>query len=459
MFRFLKWVSGNGFFVVLAFLIFIGALFWANARDPFRRIWFTLDLNNTSKANGIILLPKMASRPLPVVVYFTDNSDKLLASGSQLRELAEMGLATVGIERNKSQSEAAHFLALSKFYLRQEWADASAIAWITHQSISDAVLTASTLQTNGIHVELFELPQQIKEKSPLRMIEFRIAAESCLLKLRGQSALDGYESISAWQEKAKPVWVFLLPACLWGAGSLILKRICFLNLSDKSTRPLNRPVFLVRWGGLILSFVVIGFVLLYLLFPQVKITPRRLVIARNFMVSSKDQVDFEYLARKPIWSEKRIVILLSHLELANYNRLLVNWKLDHKTYQEFVLSPEIDDKFDGDMNWRRTLWVSFYPRIRKESSLDAAAEIVAYYLRGRVTISEISNSPQDIEHIWERQITTLHGYERLLVAALRSAGIQSQLNAEGQAEFFDGRQWKMTTKVGYFSTNSYLREN
>ena len=33
--------------------------------------------------------------------------------------------------------------------------------------------------------------------------------------------------------------------------------------------------------------------------------------------------------------------LLEHVELANYNRGLVNWKVDEQVYREFVLSAQI----------------------------------------------------------------------------------------------------------------------
>ena len=97
---------------------------------------------------------------------------------------------------------------------------------------------------------------------------------------------------------------------------------------------------------------------------------------------------------------------------------------------------------DGDMNWRRPLWESFYPRIRKESSLEAAAEIVVRHLRERVSIQASGKSPDSIDTIWQRQITNENGFEVIYIAALRSAGIPARKSTSGQAEFWNGAHWK-----------------
>jgi hypothetical protein len=166
-----------------------------------------------------------------------------------------------------------------------------------------------------------------------------------------------------------------------------------------------------------------------------------LSIARQFLVPPKAKKDFDFLAPKPIWSAKQLGALLDHAELANYNHELVNWKLADDVYRRFVLSPPIDSTLDGGMNWRRPLWESFHPRMRKESSLEAA-EIIVRHLRERVTLRSGDASPDSIGAIWQRHGTREEGFAAISIAALRSAGIPAHESTSGPAEFWSGAEWK-----------------
>jgi hypothetical protein len=140
--------------------------------------------------------------------------------------------------------------------------------------------------------------------------------------------------------------------------------------------------------------------------------------------------------------DQRLKTLITHVEVANYDRELLNWKLDDKLYREFVLSPVIEPDPGAELNWRRSLWESFYPRIRMEQSLEAAAEIVVRHLRERVTIAELENPRLGIESTWVHQITNARGFERAYVAALRSVGIPARLDVTGHAEFWSADAWR-----------------
>lgn len=197
-----------------------------------------------------------------------------------------------------------------------------------------------------------------------------------------------------------------------------------------------------RWLAAILATVALGQTVLHLLPPQLEITARSIELARNHLVQPKELQDFDYLSANSNWNGKPLKTLLQHVELANYNRELVNWKLEDETYRQFVLASQIYPMFDGDMNWRRPLWESFYPRIRKEDSLQSAAEIVVRHLRERVKIVPGQKQAASIATMWERQIADEAGFEALYVAALRSAGVPSRLNANGRAEIQMETAWK-----------------
>ena len=61
------WRPFAGFIPILATRLFLGALFWAKAQDPFWRRRFTLKTAGQPPARGIAVLPKPV-RHYPVVV-------------------------------------------------------------------------------------------------------------------------------------------------------------------------------------------------------------------------------------------------------------------------------------------------------------------------------------------------------------------------------------------------------
>jgi hypothetical protein len=168
---------------------------------------------------------------------------------------------------------------------------------------------------------------------------------------------------------------------------------------------------------------------------------RTLSIARRILVQPKERADFEALACQPIWKGQKLKTLLDHVELAGYNRELINWQLDATNYENYVLSPVIAGTPGERFDWRRPLWEEFYPRIRHESSPEDAAKIIINHLRERVTIAAIPDPPRDVPAIWLRQQTDQTGFEIIYVAALRSVGVPARLDSNHQAEFWDGSKW------------------
>ena len=153
----------GAFLPILVGLLFFGAMFWARGRDPFQRVWFKVKVPGWGKVECIAVLPKTAAKPLPVVVYLHGAGGSLLGSGNELRQMAEMGLAAVGMEYDQStvhgpqatvggpQSKVsgpeskvsgpeaaaevgdvfeAQFTALLEYLQRQRWADTNRVAWV-----------------------------------------------------------------------------------------------------------------------------------------------------------------------------------------------------------------------------------------------------------------------------------------------------------------------------------------
>ena len=170
-----------------------------------------------------------------------------------------------------------------------------------------------------------------------------------------------------------------------------------------------------------------------------------LAIARRCLVPPSETSDLDFLESNPIWKGRKLRILLEHVDLANYNRRLINWKLDDAMYREYVLTPAIQPERDGLSRWRRPLWEFFYPLVRKQADPETAAKTILPQLRQRLNISE--NVSLTIEEIWRRQTADARGFEAVCVAAFRSVGVPARLGEDGRAEFFDGKKWRPVSSL------------
>jgi predicted esterase len=115
---------------VFSFLLFL-SVFWAKARDPFQRVEFTLRTASGAKAKGVAVLPKPVGR-LPVVIYLHGSGGSVLGTGNELRQVAELGLAAVGLDYNQTNQGSfdEQFIALHQYLQSQPWAQSNATAWV-----------------------------------------------------------------------------------------------------------------------------------------------------------------------------------------------------------------------------------------------------------------------------------------------------------------------------------------
>jgi predicted esterase len=481
----------------LAILLFLGALEWAKERDPFVRRWFTLKTADGSSFKCVAVLPK-PMRYYPVVIYAHGSGGDLLKDGVELRQIAELGLATVSLEYDKQDKVSfnAQFGQLLRYLNQQSWVNTNAIAWVGFSlgandtfdfilrhpewqpqllvqlsgaglregranngfgllhcpfvlihgdqdelfPVEDTKRLASVLQTNGEAVELKIIPGAPHGMELEREMVFRNIGECCLTHLVGTNAWRNYRSIAQWQAEAPPLWLFWLPAAFWIVGwSIWLRRHKEISKRIK----LSRGETVLRQLAVLLVICALAETAIHFVPPHFSVSNKTLSIARKFLVEPKERADFEYLDAQPIWHDEKLKALLEHVELAGYNRELINWQVDEKHYQDYVLSPAITGKSRERLNWRRPLWEEFYPRIRRESSPEDAAKIVVRHLRERVTIAPLFNPPHDVPAIWLKQITDEAGFQIIYVAALRSIGIPARMDLNKHVEFWDGSGWQI----------------
>ncbi len=200
----------------------------------------------------------------------------------------------------------------------------------------------------------------------------------------------------------------------------------------------------LRWVATILAVLATAQTIVYLGTPLLPVGDETLAVARKCLISQHEIKDFDFLSTNEIWRGQKIKVLLEHVQLANYDRQLINWTLDNEIYQHFVLSPVITGRSDEQLDWRRPFWEEFYPRIRHAASLEEAAKIVFAHLHERVTIATLPNSPREVPEIWSKQITDEAGFEIIFIAALRSVGVPAHLDSNSHAEFWNGNNWQTT---------------
>jgi hypothetical protein len=106
------------------------ASFWANSRDPFKRIRFTLKRPQTSAVEGWAVLPK-AGGPFPVIICLHDSSEGSTASKQRLRQFAELGFAAVDFQFNQTSQPYFNrqFSSLLQYLAAQKWAAPNLITW------------------------------------------------------------------------------------------------------------------------------------------------------------------------------------------------------------------------------------------------------------------------------------------------------------------------------------------
>ena len=133
MFRVFHVFRSSFLLSAFCFLLFLltSALFWAKARDPFTRMEFFLKTATGGKVRGIAILPKPVGRH-PVVIYLQGSGGSLLGSGNELRQVAELGLAAVGLDYNQTNYGVfeEQFIALHQYLQQQSWAQSNATAWV-----------------------------------------------------------------------------------------------------------------------------------------------------------------------------------------------------------------------------------------------------------------------------------------------------------------------------------------
>jgi len=179
--------------------------------------------------------------------------------------------------------------------------------------------------------------------------------------------------------------------------------------------------------------------------PLLPVTPITLKLARQWNVRPELRADFDWLVSQPEAKNCRPRDLLEHLNLAALQRGQFAASLSENEWREFVLSPWIDGAGE-DIAWRRELWETLYPRIRRETDPGQAATHIARQLSLRLRVYGEGEATFQPCLIWERGTATQSEFRLMSVAALRSIGLPARLNPDRTCEFFNGHDWLLAPR-------------
>lgn len=253
-------------------------------------------------------------------------------------------------------------------------------------------------------------------------------------------------------------WGYWLPGVLL-AGNLFLARRwwqVFRPAKPQEVRTHTRTELVLQSAAIVLGCYAAGLTAVHLILPRLAVSDFSLSVADAFLVQEAWRKDFDFVVRNSVSRGKRLGAVLAHAELAHLQRRHFYQELDEPVYQEYVLSPVVDRLPLSELDWRRTLWENFYPRVRREHDPAQAARTVVRYLRERVGIDPAYAYRVGVETIWTQQMTDEAGFERVYVAALRSVGIAARMNEAGRTELWTGDAWHAAPRpvVASWSTGS-----
>ena len=256
-------------------------------------------------------------------------------------------------------------------------------------------------------------------------------------------------------------WVYWMPVVVV-AGNLFLARRwwqMFRPAKSREARTYTRSELILRGAAVLLAWCAAVLTAIHLVLPRMAVNDFTLSMADAFLVQEEWRKDFDFVVRNSVSRGKRLGAILAHPELAHLQRRHFYPDLDESVYQQFVLSPEVDRLPLSELDWRRTLWENFYPRVRREHDPALAAQTVVRYLRERVGIDPAYSYRVGVETIWTQQMTDEVGFERIYVAALRSVGIAARLNEGQRAELWAGNSWQTAPRPIVVSWSPGLGKN
>jgi dienelactone hydrolase len=329
-------------------------------------------------------------------------------------------------------------------------------AWLAHGEndevfpAADARAVAEWLRARGAEVQLDVFPgrgHSFGEDQPLLV---RRAAEFCARELGANRIVPDHVRSSHWY--------YWLPVGVLGVvlvfgprlgshgrrGELVPSRAPGGLPGGRGLIPKASGAAASRWLWWSAGVAAVAAVLVsaaHLALPLLRANETTVRLARAWNVRPELRADFDWLVSQPGAPNCRLRDLLEHLNLAALQRGQFAASLPEHEWREYVVSPWIAGT-DEDIAWRRELWETLQPRVRRETDAEQAAMTVARQICLRVRFMGEPARPANPRLVWRTGVGGREDFDRLYVAALRSVGIAARLTAMNLCELFRHGKWQ-----------------
>jgi hypothetical protein len=189
---------------------------------------------------------------------------------------------------------------------------------------------------------------------------------------------------------------------------------------------------------LMIAWLYRGFVL-----PGMRVQPWAVSEAKAWLVEPRFADDFQYLLATRDWSDYPLRGLVDGIGLAERERNHFYGNVDTDLFRRYVLNPAVVSTEQSGLSWRRQLWERLSPIVRQETKPARAAGLVVKALSLQIGIDASYPDDAGVETVWVQGVANERAWERALVAAFRAIGLAARLNAQQQAEYWNGETWAL----------------
>lgn len=344
--------------------------------------------------------------------------------------------------------------------------------------LNDFVCLAASYGLPVVSLFLFAIVLSIRNQcaDTLNVAKAIIANNQCSFEIVSSAeAVSAGSGVEDWSDAVRGIGIactfvgalFNLVVSFWFEGSFFLAptaalfwcliflvqsfplRVSFLEVRPKAQVSVTKSKKVWDWSRLlrVLCLCLAGYaaaftlVLLFLRFCTVNRATLR--VAEAFCIPKEAMASFVHLSTSGKWQLRRMGELIDTVRVSEYNRRLVQWKVNKELYYQFVLDDELGHGRRLSAKSRTALWFLFYPKIKgRASALDAVKSIKDYLKEptGRRKSFRLLGSAEG--ELGLEKCGSGSDVEALAVAIHRAIGIPARVDRDGLAEFHDSFGWR-----------------
>ncbi len=450
----------------------IGLIQWSKQPDLFKREIIKLRSIGDSSLPAILIRPRL-TQERPMLVYVHEPKGSPIDDGTVLLKVADVGFTAVGASINSAEPLKFQqiFEELNDVLQKKMSGQRNGYVWLSRQTNVEQLIQFALRHPEQQPNLIVYMPEENERvDAPDLTINKSDKKSFAVMLIKKTKRYSSYQESLRNTLQNSHIDVHLLTfANLEAATDAVL----FQAMAEKARKllpsksiisgPLARTETKLPAG--VLGFAGLSFLSWFVLWcwnetrtPErkerlLKVTPALAgvlgvvvgaIITWKVMetpIRPADQQTISRFIKSWNLSTNDTRAVMNYIELAKYNSGLVNWNVNPPEYWNYVLSPILTKDAKPELKWRRILWTTLYPKVRKANSPAEAAAILVQELREEVEVSDGQSRGFDFDSVWQSRRTDRGGFECLYVAALRAIGVSARLSEDGIAEIYNNGEW------------------